>query len=67
MFMQNPKRVISSSYLLENIWDIDSRAEDNTVWTYVSYLRRKLEAIKANIEIRTIRNAGYALEKLNEN
>ena len=67
MFMQNPKWVISSSYLLENIWDIDSRAEDNTVWTYVSYLRRKLEAIKANIEIRTIRNAGYALEKLNEN
>ena len=62
LFMRNPKVVIPSSRVLENIWDPDSKAEDNTVWTYISYLRRKLEAIKADIEIRTMRGAGYTLE-----
>lgn len=62
LFMRNPKVVIPSSRVLENIWDPDSKAEDNTVWTYISYLRRKLEAIKADIEIHTIRGAGYTLE-----
>ena len=55
-FMRSPETVISSSKFLENIWDPDSRAEENTVWTYISYLRRKLEAI------RTMRGAGYILE-----
>ena len=63
LFMRNPRVVISSSKVLENIWDPDSRAEDNTVWTYVSYLRRKLEAIGADIQIRTVRGAGYIMEE----
>lgn len=62
LLMRSPGRVISSAQFLENIWDPDSRAEDNTVWTYISYLRRKLEAIGADIEIRTMRGAGYILE-----
>ena len=62
LFMRNPNVVISSSRVLENIWNPDSKAEDNTVWTYISYLRRKLEAIKADIEIHTMRGAGYTLE-----
>ncbi|MGN0649109.1 MAG: response regulator transcription factor [Oscillospiraceae bacterium] len=63
LFMRNPRVVISSSKVLENIWDPDSRAEDNTVWTYISYLRRKLEAIGADVQIRTVRGAGYILEE----
>ena len=62
LFMRNPRSVIPSSQVLENIWDPDSKAEESTVWTYVSYLRRKLEAIKADVEIRTMRGAGYTLE-----
>ncbi len=62
LFMRNPRVVIPPSRVLESIWDPDSKAEDNTVWTYVSYLRRKLEAIKSDIEIRTMRGAGYTLE-----
>ena len=62
LFMRNPGAVIPSSRVLENIWDPDSKAGDNTVWTYISYLRRKLEAIRADIEIRTMRGAGYTLE-----
>ena len=60
--MRNPGIVLSSAQFLDNIWDVDSRAGENTVWTYISYLRRKLEAIASNLQIRTMRGAGYVLE-----
>ena len=62
LFMNSPNQIISADRFLEKIWDADSNAETNTVWTYVSYLRRKLEAISANVRIVTKRNLGYALE-----
>lgn len=62
LLMRNPDTILSPSRFLENIWDPDSRAEDNTVWTYISYLRRKLEAIGADVHIATVRGAGYILE-----
>ena len=37
-------------------------AELNVVWVYISYLRKKLSALKANVEIRASRNVGYRLE-----
>lgn len=63
LLMRNPGALLSSGRFLENIWDPDSRAEDNTVWTYISYLRRKLEAIGSDLRITTRRNAGYVLER----
>ena len=63
LLMRSPNTIIAPSRFLENIWDLDSKAEDNTVWTYISYLRRKLEAIHANVEINTMRGAGYILEE----
>ena len=35
----------------------DSEAEINVVWVYISYLRKKLEALHANIRIKAIRNS----------
>ncbi|MGN1155270.1 MAG: response regulator transcription factor [Agathobacter sp.] len=64
LFMSSPGQIISAERFLEKIWDMDSTAEMNTVWTYVSYLRRKLEAISANVQISTKRNLGYALEEI---
>ena len=49
---------------MENIWGLDSEAEMDVVWTYISFLRKKLKQVGANIEIRTIRGAGYALEEM---
>ncbi len=63
MFLSNPDQVISAERFLEKIWSIDSDAETNTVWTYVSYLRRKLEALQADVAIETRRNLGYVLVK----
>ena len=63
LFMHQPGQIISAERFLEKVWDADSNAETNTVWTYVSYLRRKLEAIAASVKIVTKRNLGYALEE----
>ncbi|HWT76103.1 MAG TPA: winged helix-turn-helix domain-containing protein, partial [Mobilitalea sp.] len=37
--------------------------EINVVWVYISYLRRKLESLDANIKIKAVRGAGYSLEE----
>ena len=63
MFIQNPNRVISADMFMEKIWGWDSEAEINVVWVYISYLRKKLAALGANIQIKSSRNAGYYLEK----
>lgn len=62
VFMANPHRLITTERLLEKIWGYDSDAEINVVWVYISYLRKKLTALHANIQIKASRNAGYSLE-----
>ncbi len=62
LFFRHPRQVFSSEHLMEKIWGLDSEAEMDVVWTYIGFLRKKLRQICANIEIRTIRGAGYALE-----
>lgn len=63
MLMSNPKNLISSERFMEKIWGYDSEAEINVVWVYISYLRKKLTALHANIQIKAMRNAGYTLEE----
>ncbi|MGO5095815.1 response regulator transcription factor [Agathobaculum sp. LCP25S3_E8] len=64
LLMRNPHNLITSERLLEKIWGYDSEAEINVVWVYISYLRKKLSALQANIQIKATRNAGYSLEEL---
>lgn len=66
MFMSNPKQIYASEYLLEKIWGYDTDAEINVVWVYISYLRKKLHQLDANIQIKSYRNAGYSLEVTNK-
>lgn len=63
MLMSNPKNLISSERFMEKIWGYDSEAEINVVWVYISYLRKKLNALHADIRITAMRNAGYRLEE----
>ena len=64
MLMSNPKNLISSERFMEKIWGYDSEAEINVVWVYISYLRKKLAALHADIQIKAMRNAGYTLEEI---
>ena len=62
VFMSNPRHLITAERLLEKVWGYDSEAEINVVWVYISYLRKKLAAIGADIGIKAQRNSGYCLE-----
>ena len=64
LLMCNPRNLISTERLMERIWGYDSEAEINVVWVYVSYLRKKLTALHADIQIKAKRNAGYSLEEI---
>lgn len=64
LLMSNPRVLISSERFMEKIWGFDSEAEINVVWVYISYLRKKLTALNANIQIKATRNAGYSLEDI---
>lgn len=64
LLMANPGHLISTERFMEKIWGYDSEAEINVVWVYISYLRKKLTALHADIQIKATRNAGYSLEEL---
>ena len=64
LLMRNPGQVIPTERFLEKIWGYDSDVEVNVVWVYISYLRKKLAALHADIQIKATRNTGYSLEAL---
>lgn len=64
ILMSNPRQLISSERFLEKIWGFNSDTEINVVWVYISYLRKKLLSLNADIQIKAARNAGYSLEKI---
>jgi two-component system OmpR family response regulator len=61
-FLQNPKRVLSKTQILDHVWHYDFGGDSNVVETYVSYLRKKLDQIGPPL-IHTIRLVGYALRE----
>lgn len=65
MFMKNPSQIISTERFMEKIWGFDSNAEINVVWTYISYLRKKLKILGSSVGIKAVRNIGYTLENKN--
>ena len=54
--------IISVERFMDKIWGYDSETEQNVVWVYVSYLRRKLSGLGSTVEIEAHRNLGYSLE-----
>ncbi|EJP26075.1 response regulator receiver domain protein [Peptostreptococcaceae bacterium AS15] len=65
MLMVNQNQLISTEKFMERIWGYDSEAEINVVWVHISFLRKKLQQLKANIQIKANRNMGYSLEMIN--
>ncbi len=64
MLMDNPNRLISTEQFMERIWGYETEAEINVVWVYISYLRKKLSTLEANLEIKATRGVGYTLEEV---
>lgn len=59
--MENARRVVSKSQILDHVWHYDFGGDANIVETYVSYLRRKIDTEGEPSLIRTVRGAGYSL------
>lgn len=62
LFMRHPQQVFSTMHLMEKVWELNSESDMDVVWTYIGFLRRKLRQLGADVEIKTIRGAGYILE-----
>ena len=58
----NKNQIMNRETLANKIWGYDSEAEYNNVEVYISFLRKKLRLLKANIKIKAIRGIGYKVE-----
>lgn len=61
MLMNKPKAVIKKERLIVKVWGYDNEAEYNNAEVYISFLRKKLSAIKSNVGIKAVRGIGYTL------
>ena len=59
--MLNPRRVLTRAQLLDHVWNYDFGGDGRVLETYISYLRKKLDAHGPPL-IRTVRGVGYALQ-----
>ena len=62
LLMANQGRYFSTEDILVKVWGYDTDADVGIVWVYISYLRKKLTSLKANVELKAKRNIGYTLE-----
>ncbi len=63
-FVRNPEHVYTRAQLLDLVWGVDRDVVPNTVETYVSYLRAKLDSGESVKLIQTLRGVGYTLRAL---
>ncbi|MDV2476560.1 response regulator transcription factor [Rhodococcus zopfii] len=63
MLMANPRRVLTRSRILEEVWGYDFPTSGNALEVYVGYLRRKTEADGEPRLIHTVRGVGYVLRE----
>ncbi len=58
--LENARRVLSKSEILDHVWHMDFEGDPNIVETYISYLRKKVDRVEPPL-IHTIRGVGYSL------
>jgi len=56
----NPRRVLTRAQILDHVWEYDFGGDARVLETYISYLRKKLDAHGPSL-IHTARGVGYAL------
>jgi len=63
MLIANPRRVLTRSRILEEVWGFDFPTSGNALEVYVGYLRRKTESEGEPRLIHTVRGVGYVLRE----
>lgn len=62
LLMLNRGIYLSTEDILTKVWGYDTDADVGVVWVYLSYLRKRLARLGANVQIRAKRGIGYTLE-----
>ena len=62
MLMCNPGQILTAEQLITHIWGWDANVDTSVVWVHISNIRKKIDALGAQVSIRFVRNAGYVLE-----
>ena len=63
LFLRNPGQILGKETIHERVWGLESDAEYNNLEVYVSFLRKKLGFLGADIKIKVTRGVGYSLEE----
>ena len=61
MLIKTPGSAVTKEQILAHVWGSEAEFDENYVEVYMSYLRKKLKALKSRTQIKTIRNLGYKL------
>ncbi len=64
LIMSNPDVELSTKYLLEHVWRDETNAHEDTVWLYISYLKRKLSLINSVMSIDGEKGGSFKLYKM---
>lgn len=62
LLFENKTNIISHNTLFNKVWDSEADVTDGVLWTYISYLRKKLRLLNSNVSIKATRSIGYSLE-----
>ncbi len=62
-FLENPRRVLERSWLLNEVWGFDFPTTANSLEVYIGYLRRKTEGPGEPRLLHTVRGIGYVLRE----
>lgn len=65
LLMENPRKVLSRSKILEEVWGYDFPTSGNALEVYIGYLRKKTEGESDARLIHTVRGVGYVLRESN--
>ena len=62
-FLRNPKQIIPKNQLIMKVWGPLDESDYNQLEVFISFLRKKLRFLKANIAIKTTKGVGYSIEE----
>lgn len=61
VLMLNKNKKLSTEYIYNHVWSKDDDSDTGYVWIYISYLKQKLKAINANVDILGEENREFEL------
>ena len=62
MLIANPGQILPKERIIEKIWGSESDVEYNNIEVYISFLRKKISSISADVQIKTASGIGYFIE-----